>query len=168
MKDSKPTLVLFCGLPGSGKTTLAKKLEKQGKGIRICTDDWQEDLKIDHTDEKFHDSLQRRLYALALELLQYKQSVILEDGLWMMSEREEKLADAREAGARVELHFFDLSFDEILKRLSSRNKNHIHGAVSIEKEELQKWWSVFQKPTSDELAEFDEVFTYKDTDELPK
>ena len=40
----QPTLTLFCGLPGSGKTTLAKRLEQIGKGIRICTDDWQEHL----------------------------------------------------------------------------------------------------------------------------
>lgn len=46
----KPTLILFCGLPGSGKTTLAKRLEKQGRGIRICTDDWQENLMMSHTN----------------------------------------------------------------------------------------------------------------------
>lgn len=53
----KPTLTLFCGLPGSGKTTLAKKLEQEKRGIRICTDDWQECLGIDHHDEAFHDKL---------------------------------------------------------------------------------------------------------------
>ena len=37
----------------------------------------------------------------------------------------------------------------------------------IEKEELQKWWKLFQKPTLDELSQFDEVFIYKDTSEHP-
>ncbi len=166
-EEFKPTLVLFCGLPGSGKTTLAKKLEVQGKGIRICTDDWQEELMDNHNDGNFHERLQKRLYSHALELLRHNQSVILEDGLWMKPEREEKLADGRKAGAKVELHFFDLSFDEIWKRLESRNQNLIHGAVPITKEELQKWWNLFQKPTPDELAQFDEVFIYKDISEHP-
>ena len=54
-KAYQPTLVLFCGLPGSGKTTLAKQLEKQGKGIRICTDDWQDDLEMNHNENNFHE-----------------------------------------------------------------------------------------------------------------
>lgn len=166
MKHSQPTLVLFCGLPGSGKTTLAKKLEKQGKGIRICTDDWQDGLLMNHDDDQFHDRLQKRLYTFALELLEHNQSVILEDGLWMKAEREEKLADARQTSANVELHFFDLSFDELWKRLQYRNQNLTHGAVPIEKEEFQKWWNLFQKPTPDELAQFDEVFIYNDTTEF--
>lgn len=166
IEDIKPTLILFCGLPGSGKTTLAKKLEREGKGIRICTDDWQEDLTVDHDDDEFHDKLQKRLYRLALELLEYNQSVILEDGLWMQSEREEKLADARKKRAHVELHFFDLSFEELWRRLTLRNQSNSHGAVTLQKETLQRYWNLFQKPTSDELMQFDEVFIYNDTSKL--
>jgi len=165
--NSSPTFILFCGLPGSGKTTLAKKLEKQGRGIRICTDDWQDDLLMNHNSDNFHEKLQKRLYAHALELLQHNQSVILEDGLWMKEERDEKLTDARKSGAKAELHFFDLSFDEIWNRLGSRNQNLSHGAVHIEKENLQKYWDLFQKPTPDELAKFDEVFIYKNDSKHP-
>jgi predicted kinase len=59
-----PTLTLFCGLPGSGKTTLAKRLEADGAGIRICTDDWQAELGVPHGD--VHGRLQRVLYRHAL------------------------------------------------------------------------------------------------------
>lgn len=164
---NKPSLILFCGLPGSGKTTLAKKLEKQGRGIRICTDDWQDDLKMNHADDNFHERLQRRLYTHALELLRHNQSVILEDGLWMRPEREEKLADAKECGARTELHFFDLSFDEVWSRLEYRNQNLSHGAVPIKKQEFQKCWNLFQKPTANELTKFDKVVIYNNDSEHP-
>lgn len=161
-KYDKPTLVLFCGLPGSGKTTLAKKLCKNGKGIRICTDDWQADLDMNSNPDNFHAKLQKKLYEHALELLDNNQSIILEDGLWMKHERDSKLADAKKHNAKTEMHFFDLSFDENWNRLQSRNENLPHGAVHINKENLQVCWNKLQKPTSEELAQYDKVYIYKD------
>lgn len=104
----RPILTLFCGLPGSGKTTLAKQLEQAGKGIRICTDEWQEFAGIDPHNEEFHEKLQVRLYELAMTLLRNGQDVILEDGLWQKSERNQKRADALLCNARTELHLFNI------------------------------------------------------------
>lgn len=78
-----PILTLFCGLPGAGKTTLAKRLEQAGRGVRLCTDDWQGPLGVPHADTDFHDRLQRRLYDHAMTLLLTGCDVLLEDGLWM-------------------------------------------------------------------------------------
>ena len=146
-----PTLTLFCGLPGSGKTTLAKQLERSGRGVRICTDDWQADLGVALADEAFHDRLQRRLYRLAVELLTSNVDVILEDGLWTRSERISKLADARRLNTRVELHFFDLTFEDLWLRLRDRNETALANSVSITREALASYWGVFQRPDRMEL-----------------
>src|SRR5260370_24658651 len=143
---NQPTLTLFCGLPGSGKTTLAKKLEQIGKGIRICTDDWQEHLGINHSNEEFHEKLQTRLYELALALLRSGQDVILEDCLWQKSERSQKRAGAKRSNARTEMHFFDVPFDEIWRRLEYRNDNLTSGAVPITRQQLEGYWQLFQRP----------------------
>ena len=157
---NQPTLTLFCGLPGSGKTTLAKRLEQAGKGIRICTDDWQEHLGIDHSNEEFHEKLQARLYELALALLRSGQDVILEDGLWQKSERSQKRADAKRSNARTEMHFFDVPFDEIWRRLEDRNDNLAYGAVPITRQQLERYWQLFQRPDEHELRLFDAYTIY--------
>lgn len=156
-----PTLTLFCGLPCSGKTTLATKLERAGRGIRLCTDDWQADLGISHCDEEFHNRLQPRLYRLALDLLARNVDVILEDGLWTRSERVQKLSDARSLKARVELHVFDLSFHELAARVRRRNDGASAGQVPITPEALESYWRVFQLPKEDELALFDDSTIYR-------
>lgn len=34
------TLFLICGLPGAGKTTLARQLEHAQPALRLCPDEW--------------------------------------------------------------------------------------------------------------------------------
>jgi broad-specificity NMP kinase len=71
-----PTLILFCGLPGAGKTTLARRLEAAGGSVRICTDDWQAELGVPHEDTGFHGRLQLLLDRHALTLLEHGTDVI--------------------------------------------------------------------------------------------
>lgn len=150
------TLTLFCGLPGSGKTTLAKQLEAAGRGVRICTDDWQAELGVAYADEDFHERLQPVLYRHALVLLRHGTDVILEDGLWRREERTEKFSDARAAGARIELHVFDVSAATLWSRLRRRNDEASTGAFPMTIEELRTALSVFEPPTPDELSAVDQ------------
>lgn len=150
----RPTLILFCGLPGSGKTTLAKRLEAAGAGVRICTDDWQAELGIPPADTDFHERLQLLLYRHALTLLEHGTDVILEDGLWLRSERAAKYADARRRGARIVLHVFDVPRDVLWARLQQRRD---FGAYPVSREELDHAWHLFQPPSAGELTGPDEV-----------
>ncbi|MET0693378.1 MAG: ATP-binding protein [Propionibacteriaceae bacterium] len=150
-----PMLTLFCGLPGSGKTTLAKQLEAAGHGVRICTDDWQAELGVDHADVAFHERLQPTLYRHSLTLLRHGVDVILEDGLWMREERTQKFSDARAVGARIELHVLDVPLDTLWSRLQQRNDGAVPGAYPMTYAELQRAWSLFEPPTPEELSAVD-------------
>lgn len=157
---ASPTLTLFCGPPGSGKTTLATRLEGEGHGVRIATDEWQARLGVPHSDGDFHDVLQRELYQHALTLLRTGVNVILEDGLWLPSERQEKFADARAAGARISWHVFDVTEETLWERLQRRNAAAATSAFPISRAEFANVFSIFVAPTKEELAVVDEVFVH--------
>src|SRR6185437_6585537 len=84
-----PRLVLVCGLPGAGKTTLARRLEVALPAVRLCPDEWLAALNIDLRDEATRDRLEREFWRLAQRMLALGQSVILESGFWQRADRDE-------------------------------------------------------------------------------
>jgi predicted kinase len=155
-----PLLITFCGLPGSGKTTTAKQLEQETEAIRLNTDEWMAALDVDFFNEQFREKLQARLYEHGKTLLRFGQSIIVEDGHWSRQERDKQREDARKLGAILELHYFDLSFDELWRRLDGRNSKGAYGTVLITKEQLQEYWSMFQRPDEAELSLFDRYIVH--------
>lgn len=160
-RTRRPTLTLFCGLPGSGKTTLARRLEAAGAGVRLCTDEWQAALGVPHSDLELHEALQRTLYDHALRLLSQGVDVVLEDGLWMAAERAEKLADARARGARVVLHVLEVPLPELERRLAERDRRGDPTTHPVPPSCLQWAAGLFEPPTPQELSRFDEVHHHR-------
>jgi predicted kinase len=160
VRNHRATLTLFSGLPGSGKTTLARRLEYQGRGVRLATDEWQDLLGIAHSESAFHERLQAALYQHALVLLRRGVDVILEDGLWMKAERAEKIADARSCDALIELHVFKVDYDTLWARLQKRNSEGVAGAAPITSEHLRSAWTLFEPVSAEELVQVDSYSTH--------
>ncbi|MGC2191598.1 MAG: ATP-binding protein [Candidatus Dormiibacterota bacterium] len=148
-------LILICGLPGSGKTTLAKRLAENRSAIRLCPDEWQAALRFDPFDDSAHGRIESLMWQMAQELFLRGLSVILAFGFWGRSERDEKRERARELGVPVELHYLDVPMDELLGRLEARHRQRVWGAVPVEREHLERYAQVFQPPDSEELSLFD-------------
>lgn len=146
----------MCGLPGAGKTTLAGRLAAEVPAVRLCPDEWMARLGIDLYDEDTRERLERTFWSLTQDLLRLGQSVVLEWGFWVRMERDEKRLGARALGAAVELHYLDVPVDELCRRLEIRNRVGMYGTVVITPEMVEQYLKVFEPPSQDELALFDE------------
>ena len=85
------TLHLMVGLPCSGKTTLAQKLEHELPALRLNLDEWHIRLFGQDAEEPEHDARHRLIEALlwkiASRALELGTNVILDYGLWAREER---------------------------------------------------------------------------------
>jgi hypothetical protein len=111
------TLHLICGLPGSGKTTFAKKLEKSHSAFRLSPDEWIAPLLRDSSDTAELDRLRSPVEAIQWEmakrLLALGIDVVLEWGFWSKQERNFYRQQAEALGAEVKLHYLDVRRDEL-------------------------------------------------------
>ena len=117
-------------------------------------------LGADFFDDEFRHKLHVRLFEHGITLLQLGQSIILEDLLCRRDERDRHRAVAHELGAAIEIHYFDVPFDELWRRLETRNATGACDTVPITKELLNECLPRFQRPDEAELALFDRYVVY--------
>jgi predicted kinase len=98
MAKSSTRLVLICGLPATGKSTLARRLALKIPAIRLDKDGWAIQLGADLWDEEFRVRLEDQLWVLSQDLLAQGQSVILEWGHWARVERDENTTRSPSVG----------------------------------------------------------------------
>ena len=114
-------LVVVCGLPGSGKTTLGRRLEVEHGAIRLCPEEWMAALDVDVFDARTRTLVEQLQWQLAQRLLQLGQLVVIEWGTWERAERDALRKAARALGAAVELRFLDQPDDVLWDRIQARD-----------------------------------------------
>jgi predicted kinase/GNAT superfamily N-acetyltransferase/uncharacterized glyoxalase superfamily protein PhnB len=158
-REKAPTLFLLCGLPGAGKTTVAKRLEHERCALRLDGDEWLRALfgRLDGsgtptTPDRKRDAVEALQWQIAERALALGVDVVLDWGVWTRAERDRYRARARELGARVELVFLDAPLEELWRRIEARNAAQAPGEYEIDRASLELWSTWFERPTADELA----------------
>jgi predicted kinase len=140
------------GLPASGKTTLAKELERRHDALRLTKDDWMMPLFGWGDFEDKREVVEALLWDMGARALQLGIDVVLDYGLWARVEREEYRARAEALGARVDFRFLDVPEDELFRRMAARNLQGDPNDVPITADQLNEYLPRFQRPTEEELA----------------
>jgi predicted kinase len=152
-----PTLYLICGLPGAGKTTLAKQIEVEQNALRLTPDDWLCRLfgNDRNVSDTYHDTIEILLWETAERALQLGVNVVLDYGFWTKEERASFRKQAESIGARVKLISLEVPREELWRRLQHRNQNLPPNTYVAEEWELDEWFAVFEPPISEELDDIE-------------
>ncbi|MCY7300102.1 MAG: AAA family ATPase [Ilumatobacteraceae bacterium] len=154
-------LILLCGLAGAGKTTLAKKFERDG-AVRMCPDEWLVSLGFDIYDKDARVGVEALQWELSQTLVLRGLTVVDESGFWQRSDRDLRRTWARGHSIAVELQFLDAPVDVLTARVAERNRTSPEGTPRIEPGLVAFWSDRIERPDGDELKLFDPPSTPSD------
>ena len=151
-------IYLICGKICSGKTYLARQMEKDSGAVRLSVD--EEMLAMNPTGlfgekhDEISKAIQKQLFAESVELIRNGKSVILDWGFWTKEMRREASAFYQRHAIPFEWHYIDLSDERWEKNIHQRN------LAILAKEEVgfivddglrQKLLGLFEAPSRDEI-----------------
>ena len=163
--DRIPWLHLVCGLPGTGKTTLAKRLEHEHRAMRFCPDAWINDIwspeRALDVGNLLRDEVEALQWKVAKRALSLGVDVIIEWGTWGLSERVLLRDEAHALGAKVAFCYLRVDRDTMKARILARNREASRNEFVLTEEylndHLEGWIETMQVPTDRELRTYDRI-----------
>lgn len=163
--DQKPVLHLICGLPGAGKTTLAKEIEAALGAVRFCPDKWIKEIwppeTVDTEGNGRRDQVEQLQWKMGKRVLQAGADIVIEWGTWGRDERLKLRDEAWAVGARVKFYLLDAPHETLKERILRRNERlcpdeFLMPAASLDAD-LRRYRGQMQFPQADELRSYDEL-----------
>lgn len=147
-------LVILCGLPGSGKSTTARRIAAASDAVRMCPDEWMTSMGVSLWDADLRARLEAAQWAESQALLCVGHDVVIEWGTWARQERDVLHDWCRAHGVLVSLVHLDVPEDVLRARLDARNA--LPGETIVPTHHIAEWIDgPFEPPTAEELSRYD-------------
>ena len=156
--DSTPATVhLLAGLNGAGKSTHARRLERECPAVRFTLDEWMLRLhRLGYDDPRYPELAERcqaLIWDLALQILSTGVDVVLDWNQWSRARRQTWRDKTREAGHRPVLHYLPLPVDTAVTRVEHRSRQRADHAHTLDAVGVRHLARLFEVPASDEGME---------------
>ncbi|TMR90247.1 AAA family ATPase [Nonomuraea basaltis] len=154
-EEATPTVVMMCGIAGSGKTTYAQSLERRGY-VRLSIDEaiWARFGRdaVEFDPEEYEDSkaaAEETLWDELVDLLKAGQPVVLDYSFWRRATRDRYKALIESHGRRWELIYLKANPETLRQRLGIRNMTHGANSVTVSGELLDRYLIGFEEPVDE-------------------
>lgn len=153
-ENAKPVAHIVVGFISSGKTTFARRLEKETGAVRFTKDEWMVRLfgntppkdKFEEYDNKM-TSLARDM---ALECLKAGTDVIIDEGFWEKEHRDEIREKVEKVGAIPKMYYLKVPLEVMKARTLKRTEKPPVDSFTIDEDSFNHYWKFFQPPDKDE------------------
>jgi predicted kinase len=149
-------VVMMCGVAGSGKTTFAQKLEKEGFArLSIDEDIWATHGRfgLDYPEqnyESYKEESELKLRGELVKLIQAKQHVVVDFSFWQCQRRNDYKQLIEEHGGVWELIYLKVEPDELRQRLLIRSERFdANAAFTITGDTLTRFLNGFETPVGE-------------------
>lgn len=152
-----PKVIMTCGKLCSGKTTYAKKLQKEGKAVILSVDEIMLAVFGQDAGEKHDDyvaGIKKYLYQKTLEIIENGLDVILDWGFWTKEERAYARSFFGSNGIVNEFHYIEIEDSEWKRRIEKRNRDVLadnSDAYYVDEGLSEKFNAIFEKPDPSEI-----------------
>jgi len=156
-ENNKPLAHIIIGFIGSGKTTFARKLEKETGAIRFTKDEWMVRVFGNTPPKDKFEEYDNRMASLAtdmaLKCLEAGTDVIIDEGFWVKEHRDAISEKVKNVGAIPKLYYIEAPFEIMKARTLKRSENPPIDSFTIDEEAFNHYWKFFRPPGKDEEFE---------------
>ena len=155
MSKKQPIAYVICGFIGAGKTTFARKLEKETGAIRVTKDEWivkifGNKITLDNNFEVYDKSVTKLATDIAFKILKAGKDVIIDEGFWVKSQRDDIKKKILQVGAKPIFYYVESSVEKMKERVINRSKNPTKDSFEISEEMFNNYLKYWQAPDASE------------------
>ena len=152
--NRQPLAHVIIGFIGSGKTTFAKKLEKETGALRFTKDEWV--IAIFGHDPTingfatYDERVTKLARDVALSCLKFGNDIIIDEGFWVRSQRDEIRKKIEKAGGKAQFYYVKNTHEKMRQRVSERNQRPTADAFVISQKMYDDYKKYFEEPSPEE------------------